>query len=393
MRGDGFIRQEKTGHRAYITIAGKRRAKSFPSARKAEDWLASERKKKHRAAAGLPVDLTPARAITVKALADRLVEHWEAGTDRVYTAATLRGYKWELARLVEYWGPRPVARIRKADVSAWVKTMRDAGLSTSSIRKQLDRLSQLFQLAEEQEHVAAPPCKVKRPRLVQRSEPEAVSEAEYSRLIEAARASADPRRLVVILLAGDAGLRRGEILRLRWEDLTLGPVEGLSPHGAIHVAVRDETDRPKSGRARTVPILTERLARALEGVSWPGRVGQIVAGIGTVEGLQYMAERVWADARRAATPALRPVEPTGEPGRPRETSRLHGLRHRFGTWCAEAGVPTKVLRDWLGHSTVLTTERYFRRRGGAVDPALVARLGDSAERKQSTNSPPNAQNA
>jgi len=42
--------------------------------------------------------------------------------------------------------------------------------------------------------------------------------AEYERLVEAARAL-DARSHLVVLLGGDAGLRRGEMLALRWTDV------------------------------------------------------------------------------------------------------------------------------------------------------------------------------
>ncbi len=151
-----------------------------------------------------------------------------------------------------------------------------------------------------QEHIAAAPFRVTRPRLVQPSEPEAVPEAEYERLIAAARASNDPRQLAAILLAGDAGLRCAELLRLQWEDLTLEAVEGLSG------------------------IITRRLREALDAVAWPGRVGQILAGLETVYGVRHLAERVWERARLAGIPE------GAEAGPSPRTVHLHQLRHRFG---------------------------------------------------------------
>ena len=43
---------------------------------------------------------------------------------------------------------------------------------------------------------------------------------EYKRLVEAA-ANIDPRIHLLVLLGGSAGLRRGEIMSLKWTDLDI----------------------------------------------------------------------------------------------------------------------------------------------------------------------------
>src|SRR5262245_42531172 len=103
-------------------------------------------------------------------------------------------------------------------------------------------------------HLARVPCQIKRPRLVSRSERDAVAEPAMEALVGAASRLQDPRPVAVILLAGDAGLRAEEICRLRWSDVQ---------EGYLHIAVRGEDDRTKSGRSRDVPILTQRLRDAL----------------------------------------------------------------------------------------------------------------------------------
>ena len=40
------------------------------------------------------------------------------------------------------------------------------------------------------------------------------------------------------------------------------------------------------------------------------------------------------------------------------THNMHGLRHTFGTRMAAAGVPMRVLQEWMGHRDISTTQRY-----------------------------------
>jgi integrase len=80
---------------------------------------------------------------------------------------------------------------------------------------------------------------------------------EFRRLVEAA-AAIDPRIGLMVLLAGDSGLRRGEVIALEWTDLDLR-------RRTLHVQRSEwngHVTLPKGGRARRLPM-TERLAEAL----------------------------------------------------------------------------------------------------------------------------------
>ncbi|MBK5963421.1 hypothetical protein CCR95_04775 [Thiocystis minor] len=41
-----------------------------------------------------------------------------------------------------------------------------------------------------------------------------------------------------------------------------------------------------------------------------------------------------------------------------ENFRIHDLRHTCAAWLVTAGVPLAEIRDILGHSTILMTEKY-----------------------------------
>jgi integrase len=92
---------------------------------------------------------------------------------------------------------------------------------------------------------------------------------EWIRLLEGARRVA-PWLLVSALLAGDAGLRLGEVLALRWEDVDL--VAGrLTVTRQLRKGIEGT---PKGGRRRSVPM-TASLISALKSLSQV-RVGRIV---------------------------------------------------------------------------------------------------------------------
>jgi integrase len=80
---------------------------------------------------------------------------------------------------------------------------------------------------------------------------------EFSRLLEAMKD--DVERRALLLVAGEAGLRQGEVIALEWGDVDLAA-------GTLSVrrsSWRGHLGSPKSGRDRKIP-LTKRLAAALQ---------------------------------------------------------------------------------------------------------------------------------
>ncbi len=159
------------------------------------------------------------------------------------------------------------------------------------------------------------------------------------RVYRAALMAATPRVMVMLRLAAEAGLRRGEVALLHTDDLTEG-LDGwvLLVHG-------------KGGKVRTVPI-TEDLA-ALVGQGAAGHTpGAPVAGWlfpGNEDG--HLSARHVGKLCAAAMPA---------------DWTMHKLRHRFATRAYRGTRNLRAVQTMLGHASVATTELYT-----AVDDAEV----------------------
>jgi len=129
-------------------------------------------------------------------------------------------------------------------------------MANKSINNVLTVLSVMLKRAVDWKVIDAMPCRI---RLLkwQLVEVPFYDFAEYRYLVEAA-AAIDPRIELLVLLGGDAGLRRGEAIALEWTDVDLRRrtmhVQRSSWNG--HVTL------PKGERSRRLP-LTEQLAEAL----------------------------------------------------------------------------------------------------------------------------------
>lgn len=338
-------------YRARIRIRGEVHSKTLPRKDPLRSWLRVMREKK------ILEESRPGEAIrgtrqdvTFEDLREELLADWKSGRRRAHTPGVLRAYASQWKHVLDVWGPREVRETTSAAVDRYVAELREAGLSTSTIRHRLDRLAQAIALAVRRRYILAAPCRVERPRLVLSSRPRAIAEEPLRRLLERAADLEDPRPRLVLLLAASAGLRREEVLRLRVEDVALEDTG--TALGWIHVAVESEAERPKSARARRVPILDRALADALRAAveDRPSRA-RVVEGISTVDGILYQAEKAWRGII---------------PGRP----RLHELRRRFATRLHLAGVPLRQIQSWLGHADLETTSRYL---DVPIEPSASAR--------------------
>ncbi|MHA6693894.1 tyrosine-type recombinase/integrase [Homoserinimonas sp. A520] len=164
-------------------------------------------------------------------------------------------------------------------------------------------------------------------------------------------------------LAGLAftGLRLGELVGLRWEDVDAG--QGLitvrrtfSPNGQGKLEIR----ATKSGHIRSVPILNE-LIPWLEQAQQSGFAHVFTGARGGPFDSGNLARAVkWQELReRIAT------FPDGR------ALRFHDLRHTFLTRLARAGNSPQNIQRVAGHASISTTELYTR--SSSTDAALAVR--------------------
>ncbi len=71
----------------------------------------------------------------------------------------------------------------------------------------------------------------------------------------------DTRMFVPALLASLCGLRRGEILALRWRDVDLAAASISVRYSAEQVGTEVRYKEPKSGKSRTVALSTTVVAK------------------------------------------------------------------------------------------------------------------------------------
>lgn len=271
-------------------------------------------------------------APSVPTLADfwpRVVsDHYEANRKKPSTIDAAKAiYRVHLAPAL---GRRPLDAITAADVARLKGRL--AALSAKTVNNVLSVLSRALRCAVAWGVLPAMPCRIE---ILPTPTPERdwYEVDEYRRLVDAA---ADRRTLLLVLLGGSAGLRRGEIRALRWTDVDIARRQ-ISVRTALWRAHEGTT---KGGRTRIVPM-TKELADELH--AYRARHGDEERVVGEMSNRQIRNALAGAQ-RRAGLDAA---------------GGIHVLRHTFCSHLALAGVPAVAIQQLAGHAHLTTTMRYM----------------------------------
>lgn len=143
-------------------------------------------------------------------------------------------------------------------------------------------------------------------------------------------------------VASMTGMRRGELLGLRWSDVDLEGARLSVRRNLISVAYRVIETTPKSNRARVVDLdgeTVERLRYLCSARYAADREDQCDRVFLRSDGTALHPDLASQAFRKAMKEAgVRPI-------------RFHDLRHTHATIALRAGIPAKVISERLGHAT------------------------------------------
>jgi len=339
-------------YRAWVfsTRDGKRIRKAFPTQAAAKAWRADAVGAVRRGA------LRAAPSVTVRQAAAAWLEGARDGSIRTrsgtaYKPSAVRGYDAALqARILPALGGARLADVTRPDVQAFVDRLLGQGLDGSTIRNALMPLRVIYRRAIARGEVAVNPTTgVELPAVRGRRE-RIASPAEAAALLEALTPADRP----VWATALYAGLRRGELMALRWDDVDLAAgvirVErSWDPRAREIVGVKTHAGR------RRVPIAAVLRDHLVDQRLRVGRVDGLVFGDADrpfgYQGLRLRARAAWEKAGLA---------PIG----------LHEARHTFASLMIAAGLNAKALSAYLGHASIgITFDRYGHLMPGNEDEA------------------------
>jgi integrase len=293
-----------------------------------EPWAKTHLKSHGENLARIRVDFADWMGKPMTAINRWLIEGWrrkelQRGLSPVTVNRTVQRLQGVLSKAVQ-WGvlsAHPFAGLKplKTDRRGRVRYLSED--EEQSLRKALDERDQ--ELREQRE-------RFNRWRIIRHLKPFPVRDGDFVDYVRP-----------VVLLALNTGLRRGELLALRWRDVDLG-LRMLTVVAAS----------AKNGQTRRVPLnreATDLLTR------WRTQQGgkpeaQVFAGQGGAR--MARIDSAWRSLRKRAG--------LGD-------CRLHDLRHHFASRLVQQGTDLNVVRELLGHSDITMVLRYAH-----LDPKNLA---------------------
>jgi integrase len=285
----------------------------------------------------------------------RYAQAWLDRKARELRPATLASYQRLLkVHVLPAVGGVKLQAVRPAHIHDFLDQLAKGKLSSRTQRYCAWLLSTILHSALERELIARNPAAAAR---VKAPPPERRVKAWSRAEVAAFLAAADGDRLApAFLLALITGLRRGELLGLRWQDLDLdaGTLQVEQTAGVVGSQMILSKPKTAGSRRRLYigPAVTETLrahqarqeAEARAASEWEGQDLVFTTGTGGLIHARNFARSLTRIAKRAGVPDIGP----------------HGLRHTYTSLARERGTQLEVVSKTLGHADPGFTLRVYR---------------------------------
>lgn len=359
--GSVFRRQGRDGWTMQLVIDGKTVQRQCPptvrtehqAARALDSWRAD-------VAAGAPVQ--PDRSTV-----ESFLTAWLEEQRRIAPPATYRARKAAVeCRIVPGIGQAKLVELTRDHVrrlyAALQMPARGTPYAPATIEATAHILHLALESAVEDGLITRNPASGIRTPPVPRREPKAVTDP--ARIREILIAVISSRYADLFALAIATGLRLGELLALHWSDVDLDRRLLRVTGGSYRPLAGGLAVGPtKSGRHRQVP-LTEAGVNALRRQRTRQASERLATGA------------AWRDQDLVFPNTTGGVAESGVPRRHLRKAGLnpHALRHSFATLALELGIPTKVVSEWLGHSSTAITSDVYQSVTERLQDAAIAAL-------------------
>jgi integrase len=291
---------------------------------------------------------------------EQFLQHWlENVHKQSIRSRTYERYE-EIVRLhlVPGIGHHQLQKLSPQHLQLFYTNKLEEGLSTTTVISFHNVLHKALETAVRWNLISRNVCDLVSPPRRKRFEIQPLSVEQVQQLVAVTR---DHRLEALFLLALATGMRRGELLGLKWQDinfqtdmlqirriLTRVPTKVKLPQGAAYVEAEPKTE--KGRRSILLPpfvveALKQHRARQLEarlkaGAAWQEHDYVFCTSVGThLHPTRDVLNQLKVLLAKAGLPAI----------------RFHDLRHSSATMLLSMGVHPKIVQELLGHSQISMT--------------------------------------
>lgn len=260
-------------------------------------------------------------------------EWWDTEVEQL-SPSTVKGYKCAAERIKAEWKGIYITDILPSDINRFMLDLAKKGFAKKTVKNHKIIINRIFHFATVEGYIKSNPAQdAELPRNLKETKrlPATVSEEEII------KESADVWFLPYLALS--TGMRKGELLGLRWEDVDLdGGV--IHVRRSVYFSPKPTIKAPKTeAGTRTIPIigpLKDELQKR------KGAASHYVFG-----GKTPMTDKAYRHAYKMYQ------KKTGI------NATAHQLRKSYATMAVDANVPPDVLKTIIGHRDISTTMNIY----------------------------------
>ncbi len=274
----------------------------------------------------VPASKPPQQEPLLEAHHQLLSRYAQQLTVRRYSFKTAKNYQSAFRLFLTHIAPRLPLEVSKSDIIAWLESLiLEKQISESYQNGIINAIKFYYEVVEQQPRQY---YEIARPRRAFQN-PKVLSKEEVRDLIQR---TANPKHRCLLMLAYGGGLRLGELLALRPEDLDTRRM-------CIYVL------RGKGKKDREVPLPERLLAEVQSYLAAAQPLTWLFEGETTGEPYSERSAQMVVKQAAARAGIQRPVT-------------MHMLRHSYATHLLEGGTDIRYIQEMLGHNSIKTTERY-----------------------------------
>ena len=268
---------------------------------------------------------------------------------------TLYGYRNIInSHVIPTIGDIKLQAVTPSVINSYIRQMKDKGLSDNTIRKHYVLLKEALKHAVNEDKILKNPLDKVDQLKQTRTEREYYNVEQYQKLLEVVKD--DIRAEIIVKLAGMLGLRREEIVVLKWRNIDfdnkiIAIVEARAQAGST--VYEKETKNKSSYRSLHLP---DSIIETLKRIKAAQEENKRLFGTSYKDGGYVIA---WEDGAPYNPNYISNIVSKIVKDNSLDYITLHGLRHSFSSISNDLGVSMFDISKALGHSTVETTSRIY----------------------------------
>ena len=246
---------------------------------------------------------------------------------------TVNAYRRDISSFIDFCGESDITVITRLHISSYILSLRDNGISPSSIARKLSALKSFFKWACANEFLKSNPLSSVETAKLPKHLPKVLSVSEINALMAQ---NLNITEKVIIELLYSCGLRVSELSNLSVNNINMqaknilcfgkGSKERMVPFGEVAYDIINDYLKLREVIVLKFNIISNRLL-----ITDTGRLM-------TRQDIYRIIHRLGEILHKEISP--------------------HTLRHTFATHLLENGADLRVVQELLGHSDVATTQLY-----------------------------------